>query len=72
MAEYPSDVKIPHLWRMAAFLEMCPNEVKEQVYLRVDEIGEDYETLKAKVVGWIANKVEQERGGPCGNGCREG
>ena len=64
MAEYPSDVKIPPLWRMAAFLEMCPNEVKEQVYLRVDEIGEDYETLKAKVVGWIANKVEQERCGP--------
>ena len=48
---------------MAAFLELCPKEVKEQVYLRIDEIGEDYELLKAKVVGWISNKVEQERGG---------
>ena len=49
---------------MAAFLEMCPKEIKEQVYLRIDEIGEDYEVLKAKVIGWISNKVEQERGGP--------
>ena len=64
LTECPANTNIPALWRMAAFLEMCPKEIKEQVYLRIDEIGEDYEVLKAKVIGWVSNKVEQERGGP--------
>eukprot|EP00974_Lingulodinium_polyedra_P057095 5492723-Lingulodinium_polyedra.AAC.1 len=47
---------------MAAFLELCPESVREQVYLRIDEIGEDYEVLRNKVLGWVSNKVERERG----------
>ena len=64
LTECPPNTGVPAIWRMSAFLEMCPKEIKEQMYLRSDEIGEDYDVLKAKVIGWISNKVEQERSGP--------
>lgn len=32
------------------------------MYLRIDEIGENYEVMKAMLTGWITNTVEQERG----------
>ena len=32
-AELGDDVKIPDLWRMSALLEICPNEVKEQMLM---------------------------------------
>ena len=37
---------IPVLWKMAAFMEVCPKEVQDIVYQSIDEIGEDYEKLK--------------------------
>ena len=35
-----------------------PESVREQVYLRIDEIGEDYDVMRNKVLGWVSNKVE--------------
>ena len=31
--------------------------------VRLDEIGENYENLKAKVISYTTNKAEQARGG---------
>ena len=31
---------------MSALLEICPKDVKEQMMMRLDEIGENYENLK--------------------------
>ena len=47
---------------MSALLELCLEEVKEQM-MRLHEIGENYENLKAKVVFYTFNKAEQTRGG---------
>jgi len=63
MAELGVDAKIPDLWRMSALLEICPKELKDQMLIRLDEIGENYEALKAKVICYATNKVEQFRGG---------
>ena len=40
MSELGRGAKIPDLWRMSALLEFCPTDVKEQMMMRVDEIGE--------------------------------
>eukprot|EP00974_Lingulodinium_polyedra_P022643 2187174-Lingulodinium_polyedra.AAC.1 len=61
-AELGNDVKIPDLWRMSALLEICPKDRKEQMLMRLDEIGEDYEALKNKVTSYATNKVEQSKG----------
>ena len=39
MSELGGDAKIPDLWRMSALLEICPKDVKEQMLMRLDEIG---------------------------------
>ena len=54
---------IPRMWKMAAFLELCPKEVKDQMFQRMDEIGQNYEVLREKVLSYTANKVEHTRGG---------
>ena len=43
---------------MSALLKICPKDVKEQVMMRLDEIGENYENLKAKVVSYTTKKTE--------------
>ena len=48
---------------MSALLEICPRDVKEQILMRLDDIGENYENLKAKVVSYTTNKTKQARGG---------
>ena len=40
MSELRGDAKIPDLWRMSVLLEICPNDEKEQMMTRLDEIGE--------------------------------
>ena len=62
LAEYP-DVKIPELWKMAAMHMLCPKEIKEVLDVHWDEIGEDYEKMKAKVVAWATNRAKK-KGGP--------
>ena len=47
MSEAGKDVMIPDLWRMSALCEICPRDVKEQMMMRLDEIGE---SVKAKLV----------------------
>ena len=62
MSELGEGVKIPDLWRTSALLEICPKDVKEQTLLRLDEVGENYENLKVKVISHTSNKAEQARG----------
>ena len=62
MSELGGDAKIPDLWRMSALLEICPRDVKEQMLMRLDEIGENCLNLKAKVIIYTTNKAEQTRG----------
>ena len=58
MSELGPEVKIPDLWRMSAFLEICPRGVREAIELRLDEVGEDYPKMKAKVLAYVTNRVE--------------
>ena len=43
-------------------LGKCPKDVKEQMMMRLDETGDNFENLKAKVVSYATNKSEQARG----------
>ena len=45
MSELGEGAKIPDLWRMSALLENC-RDLKEQMLLRLDEVGANYENLK--------------------------
>ena len=56
-------MKIPDLWRMSALLELCSKDVTEQMTMRLDEIGKNYENLMAMVVSYTTSKTEQARGG---------
>ena len=38
------------MWKMSALLVFCPKDIKEQMFLRMDEIGENYEVLREKVL----------------------
>ena len=62
MSELGEGAKIRDLWRMSALLEIFPKDVKEQMLLRLDEVGENYENLKVKVISYTANKAEQSWG----------
>ena len=62
MSELGGDSWTPDLWRMSAVFEICPKDVKEQMMMRLDEIGENCENLKARVVSYTTNKTEQARG----------
>ena len=59
MTELGGSAKIPDLWRMSALLNMCPEDLKDQMLMRLDEIGENHETLKTKVTSYSSNKEEQ-------------
>ena len=48
---------------MSALPDICPKVVKEQMVMRLDEIGENCENLKAIVVSDTTNKTGQARGG---------
>ena len=58
-SELGGDAKIPDLRRMSALLEICPKDVKEQMLMRLDKIGENYESFKAKVISYTTNKAEE-------------
>ena len=62
MSELGKDAKIPDMCRMSALLVISPEDVKEQMMMRLDEIGENYESLTAKVASHTTNKNEQKRG----------
>ena len=62
MAEHPAGTKIPESWRMAALMHLCPKEIVDALDTRWDEIGENYEALKQKVVAWASNKMEKTNG----------
>ena len=63
ITEHGSDTKTLHVWRMSALLEICSKEVREQMSQRVDELGEDYQALKARVNCYSTNHFDQRRGG---------
>jgi uncharacterized membrane protein YgcG len=51
---------LPVIWKMAALMELCPTEVQDMIYQNVDEVNEDYDKLKQKIVTWASNKVASE------------
>ena len=51
---------LPVIWKMAALMELCPPEVQDMIYQNVDEVNEDYDKLKQKIVTWTSNKVANE------------
>ena len=51
---------LPVIWKMAALMELCPPEVQDMIYQNVDEVNEDYDKLKQKIVTQTSNKVANE------------
>ena len=51
---------LPVIWKMAALMELCPPEVQDMIYQNVEEVNEDYDKLKQKIVTWTSNKVANE------------
>ena len=68
--ELGKDMKIPIIWKMAALMEIAPKNIQDQLLMRMDEIGENYEALREKLIQYATNKMEQMRrgrsGGPVG------
>ena len=60
--DQPEGKKIPDLWKMAAMLKLCPKEIQDMVELRWDEIGEEYQVLRERVIGWATTKAEKKGG----------
>ena len=60
------DMKIPVIWKMAALMEIVPKNIQDQLLMRMDEIGENYEALREKLIQYATNKVEQMRRGKGG------
>ena len=57
------DAKIPDLRRMSALCGICRKDVKEQMMMmRLDEIGEYYNNIKAKVVSRPTRPNKHEEG----------
>ena len=56
MSEVGEGVKIPDFWRMLALFEICPKDVTEQIFLRLDEVGENYEKVKVKVISYTSKQ----------------
>ena len=48
MTEPGGDAKIPDLCRRSALLEMYPKDVKDQMLMRLDEIGENNEISRRR------------------------
>ena len=38
MLKEMKDPSVLELWNMAAFMELCPKDIRDQVFLRIDEI----------------------------------
>jgi hypothetical protein len=51
---------LPVIWKMAALMELCPMEVQDMIYQNVDEVNEDYDKLKQKIITWASNKVASD------------
>ena len=60
--EQPEGTRIPDIWKMAAMLRICPKEIVDMVELRWDEIGERFEVLRERVIGWATTKTEKMGG----------
>ncbi len=48
--------ELPQLWKIAAFIELCPPEVQDMIYQTAAEVNENYEKVKQRVASWAANK----------------
>ena len=57
MTELEGDAKILVVWKMAALLQLVLGELRE-----LDEIEEDYEVLKLKLVMCATNRMEKTGG----------
>jgi ubiquitin len=53
---------IPEMLKMAALVEMMPNEIKDMVFMTTDESTKDYEKLKQRIFAWAANKASAQSG----------
>ena len=45
MRKEMKDPSVLEIWKMA-FLELCPNDIRDQVFLQIDEIKENYAVLR--------------------------
>ena len=55
--------KVPNTWKMGAFMQLCPKDAVEMMDARWDEVKEDYDVLKNKILTWAQSKVEKMGGG---------
>lgn len=53
---------MPEILKIAALVEMMPQEVKDMVFMTTERVDQEYPTLKQKIFGWVSNKASA--GGP--------
>ena len=63
LEELGGDAKIPDLWKMSALPEICPTDGKEQVLMRLDEIGEGHANFQLKAISFSIKMAEPSRTG---------
>ena len=47
---------------MAALLQLCPSEIRERAMNQIDDMEENYDRLKEKVIMWGTNQAERNTG----------
>ena len=55
--DYSKEIELPPMWKMAALMEVCPEEVQDVIYQNMDEVHEDYERTRQTLFTWVSNKV---------------
>ena len=51
------------MMKMAALMEILPRGIQDHIMMHMDEIEEDYDVMREKVMRYTINKVEQSRRG---------
>ena len=44
--DYSKEIKLPPMCKMAALMDVCPEEVQDVIYQNMDEVHEDYERAR--------------------------
>ena len=55
-------ILIPEAIKMSALHKICPKEIRSMLETRWDEIKEDYDNMRGKVMCWATNKIELSGG----------
>ena len=49
--------KFSGIWKIATLMELYPSDVQDMVYQTDDDVTEDFDKLKWRILTWVSSKV---------------